>query len=212
MVKPQLLSGPAHGPYLVLAHGAGSGMDSPIMTALAGALAGHGIAVARFEFAYMAARRQGGKRAPPPPIARLEDEYRAFLAQFAPGVAAIGGKSLGGRVASRIVDGLRQGDAGPGLVCLSYPFHPRGRLQGLRSVHLERMVAPTLIVQGERDPFGTRGEVEAMSLSPRISLHWLADGDHAFKPRKSSGASLAGNIVAAASAIAGFMTRLQSRV
>jgi predicted alpha/beta-hydrolase family hydrolase len=208
MVKPQLLSGPAHGPYLVLAHGAGSAMDSAFMTAMAEALAAHGIAVARFEFAYMAARRQGGKRAPPPPLALLEDEYRAFLAQFAPAVAAIGGSSLGGRVASRIVDGFRQGDAGPGLVCLSYPFHLPGRPHSLRTAHLENLLAPALIVQGERDPFGTRSEVEAMSLSPRISLHWLADGGHRLKPRKSSGASRAGNIAAAATAIARFMAGL----
>ena len=164
---PMLVNGPESGPCLVLAHGAGAGMDSAFMDAIATALAGHGIAVARFEFAYMAARRDGGKRSPPPPIARLELEYRDFLAQFPRPVTAIGGKSLGGRVASRIVDALREDDRGPGLVCLGYPFHPPGKPEKLRTAHLETLRSPALIVQGERDPFGGRGEVEAMHLSPK---------------------------------------------
>jgi predicted alpha/beta-hydrolase family hydrolase len=179
---------------------------------MAEALARHGIAVARFEFAYMAARRHAGKRSPPSPVGRLEDEYRAFLAQFPHTVAAIGGKSLGGRVASRIVDSLAAGGAGPGLVCLGYPFHPPGKPQALRTAHLQTLRAPALIVQGERDPFGKRDEVEAMALSPRMDFCWLVDGDHSFEPRKRSGASLAGNIAAAAEAISRFMDKLQSRV
>ena len=209
---PMLVSGPASGPCLVLTHGSGSGMDSPFMDAIAADLAGHGVAVARFEFAYMATRRDGGKRSPPPPIARLEAEYRDFLAQFPRPVTAIGGKSLGGRVASRIVDALRKGDQGPALVCLGYPFHPPGKPEKLRTAHLETLRSPALIVQGDRDPFGGRDEVEAMCLSPNIAFHWLADGDHSFEPRKKSGETLAGNLASAAEAIAGFVKRLQSTV
>ncbi len=211
MVKA-LLSGPKTGPYLVLAHGAGAAMDSDFMEAIAAALAARGIAVARFEFAYMAARREGGKRAPPPPVARLETEYRGFLERFDHAVIAIGGKSLGGRVASLIVDSLRHGDEGPGLVCLGYPFHPPGKPESLRTSHLKGLQAPALIVQGERDALGNRTEVEAMTLSPRIGLHWLPDGDHSFAPRKSSGATFEGNIEAAAEAVAAFLAGLQSSV
>ncbi len=207
-----LLNGPERGPYLVLAHGAGAAMDSDFMQAIAANLADLRISVARFEFAYMAARRESGKKAPPPPVARLEAEYRAFLAEFPHGVAAIGGKSMGGRVASLIVDSLRQGESGPGLVCLGYPFHPPGKPQNLRTGHLEDLKSPALIVQGERDALGNRAEVEALLLAPRIGFHWLRDGDHSFVPRKSSGTSTEVNIGEAAKAVAAFLKRLQSTV
>jgi len=211
MVKA-LLSGPGTGPCLVLAHGAGAAMDSDFMQAIAARLGHLGIAVARFEFAYMAARREGGRKAPPPPVARLEAEYRAFLAQFPHPVCAIGGKSMGGRVASLIVDSLGQGRSGPGLVCLGYPFHPPGKPHSLRTGHLENLLSPALIVQGERDALGNRSEVEALRLSPRIRIHWLVDGDHSFKPRKSSGLSFEHNIAEAAEAVAAFLKLLQSTV
>jgi predicted alpha/beta-hydrolase family hydrolase len=204
-----LLSGPPQGPYLVLAHGAGAAMDSPFMNAIAEALARHGISVARFEFGYMAARRRSGKPSPPPPVACLEEEYRAFLDGFSHPIIAIGGKSLGGRVASRIVDSLGRN---VGLVCLGYPFHPPGKPQSLRTSHLETLSARALIVQGERDALGERREVAALTLAPDIEIAWLVDGDHSFKPRKSSGASLDGNIAAAADAVSRFLGRLQSRV
>jgi predicted alpha/beta-hydrolase family hydrolase len=207
-----MLSGPRDGPCLVLAHGAGAPMDSPFMAAMAVALAARGVAAVRFEFAYMAARRDGGRRAPPAPIARLEEEYRAFLAGLSHPVAAIGGKSLGGRVASRIVDSLRENGRGPTLVCLGYPFHPPGNPETLRTAHLEALQAPALIVQGERDPFGNCAEVEALRLSPHVRLTWLRDGDHSFEPRKSSGISLQDNIDCAAEAVASFLAGLQSTV
>jgi len=95
----------------------------------------------------------------------------------------IGGKSLGGRMASMIADaaGVR------GLVCLGYPFHPPGQAQKVRIAHLQVLRTPALIVQGARDPFGTPGEVETYKLAPSIALHWLADGDHGFAPRRASG-------------------------
>jgi hypothetical protein len=185
-------------------------MDSPFMQAIAGALAVHGILVVRFEFAYMAARRAGGARRPPPPVARLAEEYRVVLDEIHRPPAAIGGKSLGGRVASLIVDALPP--PRPRLVCLGYPFHPPGQPLSLRTAHLEGLKAPALIVQGERDPFGTRAEVEAMALSPAISFHWALDGDHSLEPRRASGATLAANIAAAAAAVARFLKNDQSIV
>jgi uncharacterized protein len=95
----------------------------------------------------------------------------------------IGGKSMGGRIASLIAD-----DAGvDALICLGYPFHPVGRPERLRVEHLEEIKTSTLIVQGERDPFGSRDEVAAYKLSSAIQLCWIVDGDHSLKPRKSSG-------------------------
>lgn len=205
-----LATGSGEGPCLVLAHGAGAPMDSPFMAAMAEALAGRGVAVMRFEFSYMAARRRGAGRRPPPPVDRLVEEYRAFLGGLSRPAAAIGGKSLGGRVASLLVDSLAP--PLPGLVCLGYPFHPPGRPEALRTAHLERLRTPTLVVQGERDPFGTRAEVEAMTLSPAIAFHWAVDGDHSLEPRRSSGTTLDANIAEAADAVARFVCALQSAV
>jgi predicted alpha/beta-hydrolase family hydrolase len=95
----------------------------------------------------------------------------------------IGGKSLGGRIASLMAD-----EAGlAGLICLGYPFHPVGQPEKVRVDHLRDLKTPTLIVQGERDPFGTKSEVAKYMLSKAIQVYWLPDGDHSFKPRKSSG-------------------------
>jgi hypothetical protein len=90
------------------------------------------------------------------------------------------------------------------LVCLGYPFHPPNKPGRLRTVHLETLTCPTLIIQGERDPFGTRAEVEEMNLSSAIRFHWAGDGDHDLGPRGGSGFTRRGNLAAAAHAIADF--------
>lgn len=180
-----LIEGPEGGPTLLLAHGAGAAMDSPSMTALAHALANAGLRTARFEFPYMAARRQG-LRKPPPRAETLVPEYReAVAALAAPGPLVIGGKSMGGRVASLAADALHDEGRIAGLLCLGYPFHPPEKPAQLRTAHLADLRTPTLIVQGTRDPFGTRDEVETYALSDRIEILWLEDGDHDLKPRKS---------------------------
>jgi predicted alpha/beta-hydrolase family hydrolase len=171
---------------ILLAHGAGAPMDSAAMTATAQALAAAGFRVARFEFAYMAARRSG-QRKPPPRAESVQPEYRAAIdALKAKGPLIIGGKSMGGRVASMIADEMQAA----GLLCLGYPFHPpekpaQGREAALRTAHLADLKTPTLIVQGTRDPFGTPDEVAGYKLSKAIELLWLEDGDHDLKPRKS---------------------------
>src|SRR5262245_6000288 len=190
---------------LVCAHGAGRGMQSPFLDGMAALLAERGIAVWRFEFAYMAARRAGGSRQPPPRAERLMDEYRAALAELPGGERVmIGGKSMGGRVASLVADALFDQRRIAGLVCLGYPFHPPNKPAQLRTAHLEAIACPTLIVQGERDPFGTRSEVERLRLSSAIRLHWARDGDHDLGPRGASGFTRRGNLTAAADAIAAF--------
>lgn len=190
---------------LVLAHGAGAPMDSDFMEAIAARLAIRGHRVARFEFAYMAARRTGGAKRPPAATARLLEEWRAAAADLRcahpRSRLVIGGKSLGGRMASLIADEI---DAA-GLVCLGYPFHPPGRPERLRTEHLGAIATPTVIVQGTRDPFGAPDEVASYALSPSIDLCWIDDGDHSFKPRKASGRSLEQNLEAAVVAIDRFL-------
>jgi hypothetical protein len=204
-----LLSGSEDAPaMLLLAHGAGAPMTSPFMETIAGLLAERAVATARFEFAYMAARRTG-KRRPPPRAEALTAEYEAAVADARKLAHSrpllIGGKSLGGRVASLIADRLHEAGAVSGLVCLGYPFHPPARPESLRTAHLERLGCPALIVQGERDPFGGRAEVEGYPLSAAIRIHWASDGDHDLGPRGASGFTRRGNLEAAADAVAEFV-------
>lgn len=211
-----LTDGPAAAAsHILLAHGAGAPMTSPFMETMTKLLVERGLQVSRFEFAYMAARRDGGKRRPPPKAERLMDEYKDAVALVRRKMKKdqrllIGGKSMGGRVASLVADELFAEREISGLVCLGYPFHPPGKPDKLRTAHLIDMRCPVLIVQGERDPFGNRGEVEEMQLSPEIGLHWAADGDHDLGPRGGSGFTRAGNLAGAADAIAAFASELKN--
>jgi predicted alpha/beta-hydrolase family hydrolase len=201
-----LFNGPRDAPTtLLLAHGAGAGMDTPWMERVAAGLGERGLRVARFEFPYMQKRREGVSRGGPDREPVLRAAYRAAIDQLGGGAGLmIGGKSMGGRMASLIADeaGVR------GLVCLGYPFHPPGRPEKLRTAHLAALSSPALIVQGTRDPFGTPAEVEGYALSPAIRLAWIEDGDHDLRPRKSSGRSHAQNIAAALDEVVGFAAKL----
>ena len=207
-----LQTGPADASVRFLcAHGAGAGMETPFLKTFAELLAERGVATLRFEFAYMAARRSGGSRKPPPKAERLVDEYRAAVDAAGHGTdtgapLVIGGKSMGGRVASLVADELHTAGRIAGLVCLGYPFHPPKRPEQLRTQHLLALSCPSLIVQGERDPFGSRAEVEALLearlLSPAIRFHWAGDGDHDLGPRGGSGFTRKANLAAAAAAVA----------
>ncbi|MFM9850301.1 MAG: alpha/beta family hydrolase [Hyphomicrobiaceae bacterium] len=194
---------------LLLAHGAGAGMESPFMAQMAALLAERGVRTLRFEFGYMAARRDG-KRKPPPRAQLLSGEYKSAVAAALdltprPRRLFIGGKSMGGRVASFVADELFQAEAINGLVCIGYPFHPPKKPDQLRTDHLVIMGCPALIVQGVRDPFGTREEVESYPLSAAIRYHWADDGDHDLGPRGASGFTRKGNLAVAADAIAAFV-------
>lgn len=180
-----LFNGPDDAPRtLVLAHGAGAFMDSPFMTAFAEGLAAGGCRVARLEFPYMAQRRATGKKRPPDLIPVLQAAWYSAIAQLGPPAnLVIGGKSMGGRIASMVAD--KAGVAG--LVCLGYPFHPPGKPERTRTAHLEELRTPALIIQGERDTLGNKADVAAYSLPSSIKMVWLPDGDHSFKPRKASG-------------------------
>jgi predicted alpha/beta-hydrolase family hydrolase len=188
-----LFDGPLEAKHSVLlAHGAGAAMDSPAMNAIAGSLADAGFRIARFEFEYMASRRVSSRRKPPPRAEKLCPEYVAAIATLrARGPLIVGGKSMGGRVASMIADEHHAA----GLLCLGYPFHPVDRPSQLRTGHLADLKTPALIVQGTRDPFGTRAEVAGYDLSKSIEILWLEDGDHDLRPRKAvSGFSMADHL------------------
>ena len=192
-------------PRLLLAHGAGAPMDSPFMNAIADSVAAAGIEVIRFEFEYMAKRREDGTRRGPDRAPKLIARFKEVLSLVGPAAeVVIGGKSMGGRIASMIADEV----GAAGVVCLGYPFHPPGKPERLRTAHLETLKTPTLIVQGTRDRLGSEEEVAAYTLSPSIELAWMADGDHSFKPRKKSGRTAEQNLEAAADAAIRVIRRL----
>ncbi len=191
-----IFDGPAKAPITVLlAHGAGAPMDSPAMTVATKALVAEGLRVARFEFGYMAARRTGERR-PPPKAETVMSEYATAIEDLkAKGKLIIGGKSMGGRVASMLADEMFAASKIAGLVCLGYPFHPMGKPTQLRTKHLEKLKCPALIVQGTRDIMGARDEVAGYKLSKSIEILWLEDGDHDLKPRKAvSGFTASGHM------------------
>jgi len=177
--------------HLVLAHGAGAPMDTTFMEVVARGVAAAGVRVTRFEFPYMAARRSGGGRGRPDAPNVLMQTWRDVVDACGGGSRlVIGGKSMGGRIATMVADelGVR------GVVCLGYPFHPAGKPERTRTRHLEGLRSPTLILQGERDTMGNTEDVAGYALSRAIRVHWLGDGDHSFKPRKKSGRTLEQNL------------------
>jgi uncharacterized protein len=185
------------------AHGAGGGMQTAFLSNIAALLAERGIATHRFAFAYMAHRGAGLRR--PPRAEALIDEYRAAVtAMPTDAPLLIGGKSMGGRVASLVADELYACGRIAGLVCLGYPFHPPNRPEQLRTRHLLALACPALIVQGERDPFGTRAEVAALVLSPSIRIAWMRDGDHDLRARRAHNVPHMVSLATAADAVTAF--------
>ena len=204
---PFLYDGPKRAALTVaLAHGAGAPMDSPFMNAAAAGLGAAGFRVARFEFPYMRARREGGRRGAPDSPAVLRSTWLEAIEALGPGPVAVGGKSLGGRIASMVAD-----EAGAAaLVCFGYPFHPPGRPERLRTGHLEKLGTPTLILQGARDPFGTPEDVAGYRLSKAIRVVWVEDGDHSFKPRAKSGRTEKENVAFAIGKTVEFLAGLRT--
>jgi predicted alpha/beta-hydrolase family hydrolase len=176
------------GVTLILGHGAGADQTSGFMVAFAIALADRGIDIVTFNFLYS----EHGRRIPDP-NGRLESCWRAVIetvrGRITPGAAklAIGGKSMGGRIASQVAAG-GVGDLA-GLVFLGYPLHPPGRPDRLRAAHLPDVKAPMLFVQGSRDAFGTPAELQPIvgQLEPPIDMFVVEGGDHSFKVPKSAG-------------------------
>jgi uncharacterized protein len=174
------------GVTLILAHGAGAGQKSAFIVSYATGLAARGIATVTFDFFY----REAGRRLPDPND-KLEACWRAVIEAMrdnraVDGALAIGGKSMGGRIASQVA-AAGIGDLA-GLVFLGYPLHPPGRPDRLRARHLSDITAPMLFVQGSRDIFGTPDELRPIinGLAARADLYVVEGGDHSFRvPRRS---------------------------
>ncbi|MCC4263135.1 alpha/beta fold hydrolase [Oceanimonas baumannii] len=175
---------------LLLAHGAGAGMEHDVMQTLAQGLACDDIQVIRFEFPYMQKTRADGRRRPPDREPVLLDCWRQVVAEFAHPGLFMAGKSMGGRMASLVADELQPA----GLILLGFPFYPPGKPDRFRGQHLASITTPTLLLQGERDTFGDREAVAGYDLADTVQTSWITDGDHGFKPRKASGATLESNL------------------
>jgi predicted alpha/beta-hydrolase family hydrolase len=198
-----LVDGPkAAAKTFLFAHGAGGPMDSAFVQRVAEGVAASGVRVVRFEFPYMQRRRETGKGGAPDPPRVLMQSFHDAIEQAGGGSGlVIGGKSMGGRIASMVADDAKV----LGVACLGYPFHPPGNPERMRTKHLENLRTPTLILQGTRDSFGLPEEIRAYKLSTAIRIEWIEDGDHSFKPRARSGRTEADNVGAAIALVAEFI-------
>jgi len=180
-----IVNGDEYSPTFIFAHGAGAPMDSDWMNSFTEKITTKGLRVVRFEFPYMNERRETGKKRPPNSKKLLLDTWTEAIQQElkAGHQVFIGGKSMGGRMASMIADSVDV----RGLICLGYPFHAPKKEPGERITHLKDLACPTLIIQGTRDTMGSYEECQTCPLSEKIDFEWLEDGDHSFKPRKKSG-------------------------
>lgn len=197
-----LIDGEEHSQYnFVFAHGAGAGMDHEFMQSVAKGLAFKGIRVIRFNFPYMIKRAEDGKRRPPDRAPKLLEAYQEVIEKVDAQKLVIGGKSMGGRMASH----LSEHEKVVGVACLGFPFHPPGKPDKYKGEHLAELSKPCLILQGERDTFGKREEFPAFDLSDSVSVEFIPDGDHSFKPRKSSGHTEQQNIALVVEKLAKFI-------
>lgn len=178
------------GTTVILGHGAGAPQSHPLMRLFANGLAARGFDVMTFNFLYM---EQG--RHVPDPKGKLEACYAAVIQaaqqhkKLKGNRVVIGGKSMGGRIASQVAADQQMADEIAALVFLGYPLHPPGRPDKLRDVHLPEIKAPMLFIQGERDTFGTADEIRATIKQHRLkaTLHAVSGGDHSLKVPKSLG-------------------------
>ncbi|WP_421240246.1 alpha/beta fold hydrolase [Aeromonas enteropelogenes] len=188
---------------ILLAHGAGAGIEHAFLAELSRLLAGSDIEVVRFNFPYMIKRARDGKRRPPDRQPALLEHWRQMVREFAHPKLFLAGKSMGGRMAAEIAGEMNAA----GLLILGYPFHPSAKSDRWRGEVLKQITTPTLLLQGWRDTFGSRAELVDFPFSSAVSVHWLTDGDHGFKPRKASGVSEQENLQQAANEIRRFVTK-----
>jgi predicted alpha/beta-hydrolase family hydrolase len=183
-----IYNGPIDGPLFLFAHGAGAPATSDSMEIIAKALAEQGIRVARFNFPYMQQRIDNGTRRPPERAPKLIAQYQQLIASIDCPIV-IGGKSMGGRMASLVASELIDGEVSniKGVACFGFPFHPANKPETLRTEHFSLIKQPVFIAQGERDKLGSRAEVDRYGLPDIIEWLWLEDGDHDLKPRVKSG-------------------------
>lgn len=187
---------------ILFAHGAGAPMDSDFMEMAAKGLAGAGLEVMRFEFPYMQARREDGRRRPPSRMPQLLEYFRARIEELNDGVPLwLAGKSMGGRIATMVLEEAPENVRG--ALVLGYPFYAVKKPQQPRIEHLAQLSRPVHIFQGTRDALGSRARVQDYILSEQVLLHWLEDGDHDLKPRKASGFTQEQHLAAVFATVAG---------
>lgn len=206
------------GPVYIFAHGAGADMHSEFMTQVAERLAEKGIRVIRFNFPYMIKRKEDGKRRPPDRAPKLLAAYDEVIRHLACPVV-IGGKSMGGRMASMLMAENAERDECDrlpilGAACLGFPFHAVGKEPKDRLDHLKLLGEPLLIVQGSRDKMGSQEEVQGYvddnMINASIAIQWLEDGDHDLKPRKVSGYNHQAHIESAINRVAEYVLALNA--
>jgi hypothetical protein len=194
-----IITGPknAHTRF-IFAHGAGAPMTHPWMELVTEKLVARNIEVVRFNFPYMDQRERDSSKRPPDRAPKLLECFKEIILAFNHPNLIIGGKSMGGRMASMIAakDCINQKSLHDikGLWCMGYPFHAPKKPIGTRMDHFNSITIPTLITQGERDPFGPRTEAPDWSLPASFRIHWASDGDHGLAPRKKSGRTLDKNL------------------
>jgi uncharacterized protein len=201
---PQLITDGKGGKIQYLfAHGAGAPMDSAWMNRVTALFVKSGVEVVRFEFPYMAARREGTRRAPDREATLLATWKKIIEERRDKRPMFIGGKSMGGRMATMVADETKP----DGVICFGYPFHPPGNPSKLRIAHLQEVSTPILILQGTRDTFGNRDEVSQFELSKKVRIVWMEDGDHSLKPSVRSGRTEAQNLEEAVAEAVKFMSK-----
>lgn len=202
---PVIWSGPQDAQSLfIFAHGSGAPMDTDFMNYFAESLGQKNIRILRFEFPYMALRREGHGKRPPNTQKILLESWCSIVEECRysfNGNVYIGGKSMGGRMASMIADQQNVS----GLICLGYPFYAPGKQDKPRIEHLIHLKTRTIILQGERDTMGSKEAVSNYLLSEKIDIVWSPDGDHGLKPRKKSGFSEKDNFQLASNKIFHFI-------
>lgn len=217
-----ILQGPHSDTLVIFAHGAGANMHHEFMVNMSEKLVNAGFQVYRFNFLYMQANMQDGKRRPPDRAPKLLNHFEQVLLDVAdkikqglinPKRIVVMGKSMGGRMsailtsAEHVFLSAQAKDVAANIcavVCLGYPFVPlKGGEPRLSPIQTNPL--PILIVQGERDKFGGREQVPSWSLSENTSICWIGDGDHSLQPRKSSGYTLEGNLQQACDSICQFI-------
>jgi predicted alpha/beta-hydrolase family hydrolase len=196
---------------VLLAHGAGADMNAAALTVVADALADVRVPSLRFDFPY----RKAGRRAPdrPPVLLAAAREAVAELARRAklpPDRLVLGGRSMGGRIASMVAGDPDDPVDALGLTMLGYPLHPPGKPENLRVEHFPRLTMPVLFASGTRDAFGTPAELKrhAKKVKGPVTFCWIETGDHSFRPLKASGLSTADALMQVAVAVVDFVTKL----
>lgn len=190
---------------LVLAHGAGAGKNSDFMQHLSQLLVARNIEVVRFNFTYMQTIEHTGRRRPPEKADVMLTHFSELLNHLNTPSSIplwLGGKSMGGRMATMLVERT----PAQGAVVFGYPFHPPGKPEKLRTEHLQQNGKPVHIFKGERDTFGTREETANFNLHSKVALHWLEDGDHSLQPRQKSGYTYPEHMQKVADATASILT------